>query len=515
MCMRWLNECWAPAVAETERVLGSNELEQLLFVDGLSGQVNAAFIKTARTYDTLVHIGPAGTTDLTQPIDRGIGNMLKQRFKSKIDDWLASDAECVRRWTSAPGKGGLSASELRVMTTRLAADAWDEVKAASATIVKCAEQSGALIGVGGVGIEKFKLPQRGAGLDDAPLAVDWNDVGDKFADRSDDEENDDDDADDDNDVGAATPPTLRANNKNNDDDDDNDDVHDADDESSDDDELSDGETDDEAIDPDVNRLLAPHGYALVSLPTDKAFILDATLRQGRVQGAAHVGKEIVVRFGERSAPRSATIVRQATVRDRATDSKINFAIKYKDDGSVAPIWLRNRDYGIDWAFIEKTMLQTPLATHRASEATLQAATDDPDAATNATAAAASAAASAAVMAAATAAAASAAAAAASAGRAERAAARMARRPTATIYKYTVNANNVGNVGNNNRATTITPISTCTHLCDCIGVTSCSTSPLCNCRRCHADCGCRKSNSSCKNDDVARDEPPAKRARQNN
>lgn len=172
MCMRWLNECWAPAVAETERVLGSNELEQLLFVDGLSGQVNAAFIKTARTYDTLVHIGPAGTTDLTQPIDRGIGNMLKQRFKSKIDDWLASDAECVRRWTSAPGKGGLSASELRVMTTRLAADAWDEVKAASATIVKCAEQSGALIGVGGVGIEKFKLPQRGAGLDDAPLAVD-------------------------------------------------------------------------------------------------------------------------------------------------------------------------------------------------------------------------------------------------------------------------------------------------------------------------------------------------------
>jgi hypothetical protein len=68
-------------------------------------------------------------------------------------------------------------------------DAWDEVKASNDSIVKCAEQCGSLIGVGGVGIKKFRLPRQG----DASLDVDFADVGENFANKSDDDADDDDD----------------------------------------------------------------------------------------------------------------------------------------------------------------------------------------------------------------------------------------------------------------------------------------------------------------------------------
>ena len=93
--MQWLNDQLADYVVSLRLQLGvAPDTEILLFVDGLSGQTTKEFIKAARLMNVLVHIGPAGTTDLTQAVDRGIGNMYKQRMKARLDDWLV-DAEVL------------------------------------------------------------------------------------------------------------------------------------------------------------------------------------------------------------------------------------------------------------------------------------------------------------------------------------------------------------------------------------------------------------------------------------
>lgn len=67
LCLRWLHEVYAPYEKDVRSKLRSACDDNLLmFVDGLSGQTSPAFIKSARTYNTLVHVGPGGTTDLTQ-----------------------------------------------------------------------------------------------------------------------------------------------------------------------------------------------------------------------------------------------------------------------------------------------------------------------------------------------------------------------------------------------------------------------------------------------------------------
>ena len=274
----------------------------------------------------LTPIGPAGTTDLTQVIDRGIGNMYKQRMKALLDDDWLLDVANFDRFTKAPGEGGLKASEKRVLITNLVGDAWEEVKASQSTIVKCAEECGALIGVGGTGIEKFCLPRQGS----ATLDVDFNNVGDSFADRSDD--------DDDGDDVIDAPPrarrrATRARPSNDDDDGDDDSAGDDDDDNandadSDDDLLSDDDDDDDDVAGviDDNSLIAPHGYVLLCKGCDEAFKFDST----------RVGSELL-RMGARTALRRATIARVATAKDKNTDRSNNYAVRFVDDNTIETV----------------------------------------------------------------------------------------------------------------------------------------------------------------------------------
>ena len=456
LCLRWLNEVFAPYEQRLRELLGSDCDDYLmLMVDGLSGQTAPAFVKTARTYNTLVHVGPAGTTDLTQVIDRGIGRLLKERFRRRLDDWLL-DEKNFDVFTKAPKDGGLTASQKRVLVTRFAADAWDEVKASSETIVKCAQQCGALIGLGGAGIEAFRLPRS-----EDTLAVDFNDVGDNFANRSDVEDNTDivdAAANDDDDDGDPSDDGQH-------DDDDADGNDDGGDES--DDEISvdsdvDGARDDaEADDDNDNALIAPLGYALIAKPATTALDLSS---------ATFVGKELMLRASERAAPRRATIVRQATRKDKATESNMNYTVKFDDDGSVAPVWLRNREYGLDWAFIERAApTDSPLATHPVpTDVALEPAVNVPRDVD-------------------------------------------ASKPTATLH--TTHITNYFNIANNGTinagsAAATTSMTICTASCACVAASTSSSTAACRCgSQCSTECACRAA-GLCKHDGAR----AAKRAR---
>lgn len=372
------------------------------------------------------------------------------------------DEKNYERFTSKPGDGGLTVGQKRVLVTSFAADAWEAVlDDGGATIVKCAQQCGATIGLCGNGIELFRLPN------DVPFSVDFDDVGENFADKSDDDVDDDGDAPVRAHDGVApvrAAPQRRTTTRratNNDDDDgdsDGDDQdEDADEAASDSDSLSvdsdlDGDRDDGDADEDINVLIAPAGLVLIVKAAEVALDL---------KSSTFVGKELMLRAGDRAAPRRAVIVRQATNRDKETDRDINYVVKFADDISVVPICLRNRDYGVDWSFIEPAIAtDKPLCGRAAHNLAL-----------------------------------------------ERVSAPI------TAPSTTMNITNYFNIANNNTIVAAPPPTPfCSASCSCVGSSSSSSTAVCRCATssCTNECACRVA-GRCKND--AGSTVPAKRRRQ--
>lgn len=65
-----------------------------------------------KTCNVLVWNLPAGTTDITQPVDAGYGRAVKQRIGKKLAQWL-EDEEHLQKWEI----GALKASERRILLT--------------------------------------------------------------------------------------------------------------------------------------------------------------------------------------------------------------------------------------------------------------------------------------------------------------------------------------------------------------------------------------------------------------
>ena len=65
--------------------------EFVLFSDNLTAQVSDEFLQVAREINGIVWFGPPGATDSWQPVDCGIGCMLKQKVSRIQDDWLEHD----------------------------------------------------------------------------------------------------------------------------------------------------------------------------------------------------------------------------------------------------------------------------------------------------------------------------------------------------------------------------------------------------------------------------------------
>jgi hypothetical protein len=80
---------------------------------------------------------------------------------------------------------------------------------------------------------------------------------------------------------------------------------------------------------DDNALIAPLGCVVVVVKSaDQAIKFDASC----------VGRELMWRMGKRTPPRRCVIARMATVKDKNTDSKINYAVRLLDDAAaIVPV----------------------------------------------------------------------------------------------------------------------------------------------------------------------------------
>ena len=66
---------------------------------------------------------PPGKTDYFQPVDAGAGNHLKKNVAKLLDERLENDIEFQERWCA----GRISASECRILLTKLVAQAFEEM----------------------------------------------------------------------------------------------------------------------------------------------------------------------------------------------------------------------------------------------------------------------------------------------------------------------------------------------------------------------------------------------------
>ena len=63
-------------------------------------------------HNVLVWNLPAGTTDITQPVDSGYGRAVKRLIGVKLAEWLDNEAN-LEKWET----GKLTASERRILFT--------------------------------------------------------------------------------------------------------------------------------------------------------------------------------------------------------------------------------------------------------------------------------------------------------------------------------------------------------------------------------------------------------------
>jgi len=67
--------------------------EVILFCDNLHGQITPEFKKTIEDGNAIVYHGPANTTDRWQPIDAGVGKMLKTRVYQYYDEYMVEHGD--------------------------------------------------------------------------------------------------------------------------------------------------------------------------------------------------------------------------------------------------------------------------------------------------------------------------------------------------------------------------------------------------------------------------------------
>ena len=99
MDVYWQGNAWADTKFGIEWVKqtlkeGIKQLDRkyfVLFCDNLTVQVSDEFLQAVREINGSVCFSPSGATDSWQPVDCGIGRMLKQKVFRIQDDWLEHD----------------------------------------------------------------------------------------------------------------------------------------------------------------------------------------------------------------------------------------------------------------------------------------------------------------------------------------------------------------------------------------------------------------------------------------
>lgn len=93
-------------------VPGHGKERFLLFSDNLKSHCSAEFKAACAAHNVLLWYYPKNTTDITQPVDAGLGRDVKREMARLQDEWLADDKN-LKRWES----NKLTASDRRILMT--------------------------------------------------------------------------------------------------------------------------------------------------------------------------------------------------------------------------------------------------------------------------------------------------------------------------------------------------------------------------------------------------------------
>lgn len=394
MCLQWIEDVYEPFIGGVYReYLGLDATEattKLLQVDGLSGQTNESFQSTLwEQTRTKTHISPAKCTHKLQPIDNGVGNEIKRIACGPLLQQFLEDPANLERWSKPPKVGGFEAWEKRALLVTLCEKAWVHVKHMRAPesslsfIARCFVATGSMIGVNNYWADKittllpdYKKTRKGERY--ATLILPAVDAGDDSIDGetlqayhrrvSPADSVVDADARDRGSAPRQSAPRPSAAAA----------VEEAeeDEEIEFEDEVVDGEEEEEEDDDDAaatvmlnaverrrerervdGQPVPPIGARIVVLGKDTAFELgDEHTGIGPMVGQHVMLLVAAAGRASRSAPavwREATTTHVATAVHKKTFGvdPCNYIVKWRDDGGVAAVCLRNNTYGTQWVLL--------------------------------------------------------------------------------------------------------------------------------------------------------------------
>lgn len=112
-CLDWAKHVFRRSTSSVD--------EKLLFLDNLDGQSNPEFVEYLQKHcNCIVRFGPAGLTDLWQPVDHHVGKLLKDYVHHEYEQLMEETPE---KWED----GAISMQEKRVLVTKWVGAAWQRL----------------------------------------------------------------------------------------------------------------------------------------------------------------------------------------------------------------------------------------------------------------------------------------------------------------------------------------------------------------------------------------------------
>ena len=118
VCCEWVNRTLKEGVKDFDD-------EFLLLCDNLEGQISYSFKEQVRLIEGLVWYGLKNATELWQPMDGGVGRILKALIGQEQQDWLESDDNLDLWMGNAPTP--LNAKQRRILITHWVGDSWNKM----------------------------------------------------------------------------------------------------------------------------------------------------------------------------------------------------------------------------------------------------------------------------------------------------------------------------------------------------------------------------------------------------
>jgi hypothetical protein len=97
------------------------ELEKVFFCDNLDAHLQQSFLDLLKSVNCFRWLLPAKSTSETQPVDAGLGRLVKFTISQEFEAWLDND-DNLEIWEN----GKLTASEKRILVSKFVGAAGKE-----------------------------------------------------------------------------------------------------------------------------------------------------------------------------------------------------------------------------------------------------------------------------------------------------------------------------------------------------------------------------------------------------